>query len=163
MPVLNTPEGKVKRAGRAICKEVGVYHFPVQQGGTSNAGIPDDVVCAWGLFLQIEYKHHMVWDKRTVTAYRSLPSDRQVWMMEKCRRGLGVTWVIDDTNLHLLEPSLRDIEAVAGEPVATIWQAAMNAPGVWDWSYADFAMYKKGIGSVERCIGRSIPVYVKGM
>lgn len=102
----NTPEGKIKKQGREICKKLGIYYFPVNQTGMSKGGIPDDVLCVNGQFVHIEYKAHMDWTKKTKTAFRTLPTDLQVKRMEECRASGGITLVVDDSNINNLEEEL---------------------------------------------------------
>lgn len=131
----NTPEGRVKKQGRDICKKLGIYYFPVNQGGTSLAGIPDDVLCVNGRFVHIEYKAHMLWDKHTKTAYRSLPTDLQVKRMEECRASGGITLVVDDKNIDILEETLLYIKS--GKKMKEFWSACL-----WTGSFEDFINYK---------------------
>lgn len=134
-----TPEGKVKKQGREICKRLGLYHFPVNQGGISLAGVPDDVLCVNGCFVHIEYKAHMVWNRQNKTAYRTLPTDLQVKRMEECRKNGGITLVIDDANIDTLEKTLLYIKS--GKPMYNFWSVCL-----WSHSLEDFINYKtKGI------------------
>lgn len=104
-----TPEGKIKKQGRAICKKLGIYYFPVNQGGYGVVGIPDDVLCVNGKFVHIEYKAHMELTKRNKTAYKTLPTNTQVKQMESCRNSGGMTLVVDDSNIQYLEEDLNSI------------------------------------------------------
>lgn len=136
-----TPEGKVKAEGRKVCKDLGIYFFPVNQGGFGKTGIPDDALCVRGRFIHIEYKAHMRWDKRNKTAFSTLPTDRQVLMMEKARQAGAMTWVIDDTNIDELRPALKHI----------LQSVYINTeyPISWWWSYKEFTNYKAGLGSLR--------------
>lgn len=109
MAYSKTPEGKIKKRGREICKKLGIYYFPVNQGGLGRTGIPDDVLCVNGRFVHIEYKAHMDWTKRTKTAFKTLPTNLQVKRMEECRASGGFTMVVDDTNIEYLEDELKAI------------------------------------------------------
>ena len=130
-----TPEGKVKAEGRKICKELGIYYFPVNQSGIGRRGIPDDVLCAGGMFVHIEYKAHMVFDKKNITAFRTLPTDLQVERMDACRNCKGITLVVDDVNIEYLKRILLDIR-YQGNPMHNYCE--------WEVTLEDFKKYKNG-------------------
>lgn len=152
----DTPEGRIKKQGRVICTELELYHYPVNQGGMSENGIPDDAVVAWGPHLQIEYKADMDWTKLTKTAFKSLPSEKQVQHMERCRASGGITFLVDKHNLHTLRGCLINIKLLMDKipymnipggmrtPMQWVQQAAMRSPCGFDWSLAKFRRYKEG-------------------
>lgn len=147
-----TPEGKVKKQGRDTCRKLGLYSFPVNQGGFGVNGIPDDMVNAWGLFLQIEYKHHMRWDKRNKAAFATLPTMKQIIQMENSRKGGGITWVVDDMNIDRLECSLlilqNSVSCVDGckLTVDEIQHIGQKLPVSWNWTFEEYTAYQEGKG-----------------
>ena len=148
-----TPEGKIKSKGRSICDKLGVYHFPVQQQGTSRAGIPDDCLCVGGLFVTIEYKAHMNWEKRTKTAIATLPTAKQVLEMERIRNTGGVTLVVDDQNIDSLgEGLLQFMRESLGEAYFRL---------EWSWRLADYKSYTEGFGELIFAKGMTIPKFKK--
>lgn len=132
----DTPEGRIKKRGRAICNNMCLYHFPVQQGGTSTAGIPDDVLCVNGRFVHIEYKAEMLWT-RTKKGYNTLPTARQCRQMELCRRAHGITLVIDKHNINYLESDLSRIYTAVSNQIITLHCG-------WFWSITDYMDYREG-------------------
>lgn len=138
-----TPEGKVKAAGRNIVRDLNIYQFPVQQGGTSRAGIPDDCLCVAGLFVTIEYKAHMDWRSRTATAYKTLPTMRQCLEMSTIARNGGVPLVVDKVGLPLLKEILRAL-LVASKRADYI----KTCPLVWRWTLNDYISYTNGEGDL---------------
>ncbi|MEM0462024.1 MAG: hypothetical protein QW318_07495 [Candidatus Caldarchaeum sp.] len=51
-----TPEGRIKRAVKALFKKYEVYHFSPATGGYGTSGIPDFVGCLEGKFFGVECK-----------------------------------------------------------------------------------------------------------
>lgn len=136
----NTPEGKIKKRGRDICRKLELYFFSVQQGGTSLAGIPDDVLCVGGRFVHIEYKAHMDWRPTsavTKTSIQTLPTEKQCLAMERCRVSKGITLVVDDANIDYL---YQDLETIAGCSAGT---DALLYCG-WKWFFKDYQRYRSG-------------------
>lgn len=149
----NTPEGKIKKRGRDICRKLDLYFFPVQQGGTSLAGIPDDVLCVNGKFVHIEYKAHMDWrptSKVTATSIKTLPTEKQCKAMERCRVSGGITLVVDDSNIDHL---LGDLETIAGG------KSGENIPlySGWKWFLIDYMRYRSGALSIYQYSPGYIP------
>ena len=132
----NTPEGRVKKRGRDMCRDLGIYFFPVQQGGTSLAGIPDDVLCVSGRFVHIEYKVEMRWDKVSPTTIKTLPTDMQCKRMEQCRACNGITLVVDRNNIDRLELDLCTIRD------ATLGAYILHCG--WKWELISYMQYKSG-------------------
>lgn len=132
----NTPEGRIKKRGRDICNNLYLYHFPVQQGGTSTGGIPDDVLCVNGRFVHIEYKAEMLWT-RTKKGYNSLPTTRQCRQMELCRRARGITLVVDKNNIAYLESDLKCIYTALPNQIVKLSCG-------WFWSITDYMDYREG-------------------
>lgn len=164
-----TPEGAVKEKGRKIFSEAGYFHFPVQQGATSRGGIPDDMVCLGGLFLQVEYKAHMRWDVRNESAFRTLPTLKQVLLMEEARASGAITWVIDDTTIDLLSEALKDIRNMSLKNIRNMsldscWVLSRCcATFTWKWSLEDMLAYREGKGTLFWCDDsvKGIPEFVR--
>lgn len=84
-------EADVKSFARKMFKDRGYYHFPVNQGMFSRAGIPDDCLCVGGWFVAVEFKSELRWGNKA-----TLPRPTQVLEMNKiwaagsrfCRRPL---------------------------------------------------------------------------
>ncbi len=87
-----TPEGKVKKIGRAIMTKMGVYHFPAFSGGYGRSGVPDDIGCYQGCFVAVEYK-----------ANGGKPTALQLKNMDDIRKSGGIALLIDEENVHQLE------------------------------------------------------------
>jgi len=134
-----TPEGKVKAKGRAVCKDMGCYFFPVNQGGFGNRGIPDDTVCLEGVFIHIEYKAEMDW-RFSKTARKTLPTAQQVQRMQECRESGGITLVVDKNNIYALEGVLRRIrrEVSLNTPLDAIANIAHRSHCGWVMSTRDY-------------------------
>lgn len=106
---MSTPEGRIKKHGRAVCNKLGIFYFPVNQGAFGVNGIPDDCLCVGGQFVFIEYKHRMLWNT-TKTGIKSRPTLKQVAVMDKARQSGAYTLVVDDDNLIDLEGDLTLIQ-----------------------------------------------------
>lgn len=91
-----TPEKKVKQKVVEILKKHGAYYFYPVTGGFGRSGIPDIIVCFEGSFIAIECK-----------AGSNKPTALQETEMEKIRGALGKTFVINETNIHLIEEHLQ--------------------------------------------------------
>ena len=87
-----TPEGKVKKIGRATMTKMGMYHFPTFSGGYGRSGIPDDIGCYQGYFVAVEYK-----------ANGGKPTALQLKNMDDIRKSGGIALLIDEENVHNLE------------------------------------------------------------
>ena len=92
-----TPEGKVKKAGRAIMTKMGMYHFPAFSGGYGRSGVPDDIGCHLGVFVAVEYK-----------AKGGKPTALQLKNMDDIRKSGGVALLVDETNVHQLEELINN-------------------------------------------------------
>jgi hypothetical protein len=87
-----TPEGKVKKIGRAVMTKMGMYHFPAFSGGYGRSGVPDDIACYQGCFVAVEYK-----------AKGGKPTALQLKNMDDIRKCGGIALLVDETNVHQLE------------------------------------------------------------
>lgn len=92
-----TPEGKVKKIGRAIMTKMGMYHFPAFSGGYGRSGVPDDIGCYQGCFVAVEYK-----------ANGGKPTALQLKNMDDIRKSGGVALLIDEENVHQLEELINN-------------------------------------------------------
>ena len=92
-----TPEGKVKKAGRAIMTKMGMYHFPAFSGGYGRSGVPDDIGCHLGVFVAVEYK-----------AKGGKPTALQLKNMDDIRKSGGIALLVDETNVHQLEELINN-------------------------------------------------------
>jgi len=95
-----TPEGKVKDKIKTILKRHGVYYVMPIGTGYGNAGVPDFICCVppRGGFLAIEAKAN----GGKTTALQ----DKNIEEILACGGGAVV---IDEHNLSLLEPLLKDL------------------------------------------------------
>jgi len=90
-----TPEGKVKKIGRAIMTKMGMYHFPAFSGGYGRSGVPDDIGCYQGV--AVEYK-----------AKGGKPTALQLKNMDDIRKSKGIALLVDETNVHQLEELINN-------------------------------------------------------
>ena len=87
-----TPEGKVKKIGRAVMTKMGMYHFPAFSGGYGRSGVPDDIGCYQGYFVAVEYK-----------ANGGKPTALQLKNMDDIRKSGGIALLVDEDNVHQLK------------------------------------------------------------
>ena len=87
-----TPEGKVKDKVKKILKSVGAYYAMPATGGFGVSGVPDFLVCFNGHFVGIECKAGT--GKTTALQERNL---------RDIETAGGITFVINESNIHLLE------------------------------------------------------------
>lgn len=92
-----TPEGKVKKKVVDLLKKYNVYYFYPVTGGFGRSGVPDVVCCMDGRFLAVECK-----------AGKNKPTPLQEAEIEKIRTAKGCAFVINETNLDLLETYLKE-------------------------------------------------------
>jgi len=92
-----TPEKKVKDKVVKILKQHGIYYFFPATHGFGRSGVPDIICCAKGKFIAIECK-----------AGTNKPTALQEKEMADIRKAGGVTFVINETNLTLLERWITD-------------------------------------------------------
>lgn len=92
-----TPEGKVKKIGRAVMTKMGMYHFPAFSGGYGRSGVPDDIACYQGCFIAVEYK-----------ANGGKPTALQLKNMDDIRKSGGIALIIDEGNVHQLEELIHN-------------------------------------------------------
>ena len=92
-----TPEGKVKKKVVDLLKKYNVYYFYPVTGGFGRSGVPDVVCCMDGRFLAVECK-----------AGKNKPTPLQEAEIEKIRTAKGHAFVINETNLDLLETYLKE-------------------------------------------------------
>ena len=90
-----TPEAKVKAKVKTILKDVGAYYAMPSTGGYGSSGVPDFLVCHSGKFIGIECKA----GAGKTTALQ----DKNLRDIEKSG---GVTFVINEDNIHLLKEYL---------------------------------------------------------
>jgi len=97
-----TPEGKVKKRITDLLKSHGedVYYFSPVTGGFGKSGVPDIVVCAYGLFVGIEVKA----DKR-----KNPPTALQEKNLAEIKTAQGAALVIDANDLEPLEGFLNGL------------------------------------------------------
>ena len=93
-----TPEAKVKEQVTKILKEYDVYYFFPVQMGMGRSGIPDIICCVRGKFLAIECK-----------AGDNKPTALQDRELQKINEAGGVTLVINETNLTMLDEILKGL------------------------------------------------------
>lgn len=87
-----TPEAKVKAKVYKILKEKKIYYFTPQTGGYGRSGVPDIICCYRGTFFSIECK-----------AGKNKPTPLQEAEMQKIREAGGMTYVINEDNIHELD------------------------------------------------------------
>jgi Holliday junction resolvase len=92
-----TPEKKVKDKVVKILKHHGIYYFFPATHGFGRSGVPDIVCCFNSLFMGIECK-----------AGTNKPTALQEKEMADIRKAGGMTFVINETNLTLLERWITD-------------------------------------------------------
>ena len=90
-----TPEAKVKARVKTILKARGAYYAMPATGGYGTSGVPDFLVCHKGVFIGIECKA----GNGKTTALQ----DKNLREIEEAG---GKAFVINETNLHLLEEYL---------------------------------------------------------
>ena len=96
-------EADVKSFARKMFKDKGYYHFPVNQGMFSRAGIPDDCLCVGGWFVAVEFKSELRWGNKA-----TLPRPTQVLEMNKIWAAGGAAFVVDRYRLVALMGALSD-------------------------------------------------------
>lgn len=89
---MTTPETKVKKAVVKILDKYGAYHFFPATHGYGRSGVPDIVACYNSQFIGIECK-----------AGKNLPTALQVRELQSIEKAGGVTFVIREDTLDLLE------------------------------------------------------------
>lgn len=92
-----TPESKVKKKVAELLKKYNVYYFFPAMGAFGRAGVPDIVGCYRGVFIAVECKA----GKGKTTALQ----DAEI---EKIQRAKGHAFVINETNIDLLETYLKE-------------------------------------------------------
>lgn len=92
-----TPEGKVKKKVAELLKKYDAYYFFPAMGAFGRAGIPDIVGCYRGRFFAVECKA----GKGKTTAIQEAE-------IEKIRKAGGKAFVINETNIDLLEAYLKE-------------------------------------------------------
>ena len=86
-----TPEAKVKASVVKLLKQYEVYYFFPATHGFGRSGVPDIICCFNSLFMGIECK-----------AGKNKPTALQEKELKKIREAGGVTFVINEDNIHLL-------------------------------------------------------------
>jgi Holliday junction resolvase len=87
-----TPEAKVKARVVKLLKEHNIYYFFPATHGYGRSGVPDIICCFNSLFMGIECK---------ATA-KNKPTALQEKELKKIREAGGVTFVINEDNIHEL-------------------------------------------------------------
>lgn len=93
-----TPEKKVKDKCVKLLKAYDVYYFFPATHGYGRSGVPDIICCTQGRFLAIECK-----------AGDNKPTALQEKEMADIRKQGGITLVINESNLTLLEDLLKEL------------------------------------------------------
>lgn len=91
-----TPEGKVKEKVKKLLISRGVYYIMPMGQAFGRAGVPDFVCCLHGRFFSIETK-----------ANGRRPTNLQEYEMHKIRAAGGVAFVINESNLDMLDKMLE--------------------------------------------------------
>ena len=91
-----TPEKKVKDKVVKLLKQYGVYYFFPATHGFGRSGVPDVVCCFNSIFIGIECK-----------AGTNKPTALQEKELADIRKAGGVTFVINETNLTMLDNYLK--------------------------------------------------------
>jgi hypothetical protein len=94
-----TPESKVKAAVVKILKANNVYYFFPATGGYGRSGVPDIICCLHGRFVAIECK-----------AKGNKPTELQLRELHKINKSNGITFVIDEDGIVLIEELMRVAE-----------------------------------------------------
>ena len=92
-----TPESLVKKKIHVILKEYGAYAVNYIGGISANNGTPDILACLNGRFIAIEAK-----------AGKNKPTDLQTLNLKRIDDAGGLAFVINETNLSVLEVMLDD-------------------------------------------------------
>ena len=92
-----TPESRVKKRVAELLKKYEAYYFFPAMGAFGRAGVPDIIGCYRGYFFAVECKA----GKGKTTALQEAE-------IEKIRRAGGKAFVINETNLELLETYLKE-------------------------------------------------------
>ena len=93
-----TPEHKVKRKVAELIKKYNAYYFFPAMGAFGRAGVPDIIGCYRGYFFAVECKA----GKGKTTALQ----DAEI---EKIRKAGGTAFVINESNIDMLETYLEEI------------------------------------------------------
>ena len=115
-----------------------------------------------GRFVQIEYKHHMRWDKRNKAAFATLPTERQIWHMEQSRKCGGITFVVDDSNINALKEALVFIRDNTAFSIPYMQECMQLTPVYWDWTVRQMEQYKQGLGRLDYTHS-GVPRFIEGM
>ena len=94
----STPEKKVKDSCVKLIKSYGAYYFYPVMTGFGRSGIPDIICCVRGKFLAIECK-----------AGDNKPTALQERELQKINEAGGVSLVINETNLTMLDEILKGL------------------------------------------------------
>jgi len=99
-----TPEKKVKDKCVKLLKAYDVYYFFPATHGYGRSGVPDIICCITGKFVAIECK-----------AGDNKPTALQEKEMADIRKQGGITVVINESNLTLLENLLKKLTGANNE------------------------------------------------
>jgi Holliday junction resolvase len=92
-----TPEAKVKAKVHALLKKYEAYAVNYIGGAYANSGTPDILACVRGKFFGIEVK-----------AGKNKPTELQLSNLRRIEAAGGVSLVINETNLDVLETALNE-------------------------------------------------------
>lgn len=101
----STPEKKVKDSCVKLLKSYAAYYFYPVMTGFGRSGIPDIICCVRGHFLAIECK---AGDNKTTAL-----QDRE---LQKINEAGGVSLVINETNLTMLDEILKGLTHERNKP-----------------------------------------------
>lgn len=94
----STPEKKVKDKVVKLLKAYDVYYFFPATHGFGRSGVPDVICCVAGRFLGVECK-----------AGDNKPTPLQKRELEAITKAGGVSLVVNETNLTMLEEILKGL------------------------------------------------------
>lgn len=106
----NTPESKVKDKIKVLLKKYGAYYTLNVKNGYANNGDPDFDVCHQGFFAGVEAK-----------AGDNKPTALQIVRLKAIRAAGGAAFVVNESNLAVLEVWLADPRGVYAEGNLEHW------------------------------------------
>lgn len=104
-----TPEAKVKKKVVDVIKKHKAYYFYPVTGGFGRSGIPDIIVCHYGVFLGIECK-----------AGSNKPTPLQLAEMEKIINAGGYAFTVNENSIDIVEEMLTFIGENRGQQRTTV-------------------------------------------
>lgn len=91
-----TPEGKVKKAVKALLDAAGAYSFRPVSNGMGAMGVPDVIGVLRGRFIGVEVK-----------AGKGKPTELQLQALRRIHEAGGLALIINETNLDYLSACLE--------------------------------------------------------